>query len=551
MVTKKPKKEKKFRIQFKYAILTYGCDDQLSDDLIQNVIEKNFYSIGSKCNNDEEINHKHFHYFIYPKNTEKADIKDERYFDVPIENTMVGFYVPYTGESGKEELKLICHENYNNNIDYDIYSKEKYNTNIYKILNSIHPNLKVIQKRNSQYNMLNYIFNKNECLEIYNHTTFKDVEDIMNHFKNSSKEKNLSKTELKILELKTFVMNQLTENISLDELINRINSDDRISGIYYGKYLQNKQMVKDIYLKKINADINIKYPTDDIKIYKYYNDIFLLPKTLFDYVEFINNHIKEWYSGFQNRDRHTSLILTGGSKIFKSTLIRLLGPCNECNNRLDQQHLSPNAPFNLFNDIDPDKEKDQKYIPFKNFKGFFGSQSDVGIRCAYEKEAVIKNGIPLIWTNNHPIQEIVHPSYMAYIIRNCTIIQLDQDENPEKNVNFFLPNKNNYKYFGKTNKILINNYEINGPIKNWIYFDPKSTYWYQEKVNKKYCYNIINTGCYEFSYTCKKPINPLHGTKWIPNEPVLTLVNGRLESSNGKHQISEKNTLPPKRTKFY
>ena len=98
------------KLQFRFAIITYPNDylSTLTDNKIYNILNKHFYYIGAYCENDDEINHNHFHYFVMTiKKNVKEFKKGPTTFDIPLNEKFVCYYKPFTGRNGNEEFTLV------------------------------------------------------------------------------------------------------------------------------------------------------------------------------------------------------------------------------------------------------------------------------------------------------------------------------------------------------------------------------------------------------------------------------------------------------------
>lgn len=485
------------RLNFQYAILTYPNNylEYLNDEKIFNILNKYFDYVGAYCENDDKIDHNHHHYFVRNKSKKRKDYKNgPSTFDIPLEQKFICFYKPFVGRNNKEEKKLVKCELYDENFDVVYYTQRCLNLGAtkYEIIDKAHPNVRIMKKKGTQHKMLNYIFEKNKCIEKYNHSQFTSIEEFINSF---SKENKLT-VEDKVSTVVDYIIDLIKKGLSKKDIIINISNNEEIKPLFYSRPNHDK-ILNMLYETFQTSKNNIRYPTDEF--YNLYDYLFLVPKELFDYLEYLNNIVKQWYEN-NKRDRFTSLILIGEGKSCKTSLIRMVGPCDEMTNYLNQEYLCEDVPFHLLNDIDP--HGDEK-LSIKNLKGLIGSQESFDIRCPYHSIIKIKNGHPCVFTNNQNLDELFSNSFIKYCKKNCLIICLDE------NVDLKIPN-NNYKEFGKNNYIYLNGGEHKGPIINWYYWDPKSTWWYQNKVNT--FKNVINTGCYGYCPLVKKNVSQLHGT---------------------------------------
>ena len=150
-------------LNFTYGIITYPNDylQSLTDEKIYQILEKHFYYVGAYCENDNEIDHNHFHYFVMTKNKNRKQFrKGPKTFDIPLNENFVSFYKPFTGRNGKEERKLVGCERYssfNNSTSIALKCSQLGGTT-YEIIDTAHPNLRIMKKKNTQQQILNYIF---------------------------------------------------------------------------------------------------------------------------------------------------------------------------------------------------------------------------------------------------------------------------------------------------------------------------------------------------------------------------------------------------------
>ena len=140
------------KLYVQYLMLTYPHDyfGQIDNFNINEKIHKKFESVGAKCLGDKFQKHIHYHHFLKSLNNKRIKIKTD-FFDIKLENKIVNFYEKYIGKSGKEELKIIETEKFNQNINYNLYSLQKYKTKDFKILDTAHPRIDVMKVKNSQF----------------------------------------------------------------------------------------------------------------------------------------------------------------------------------------------------------------------------------------------------------------------------------------------------------------------------------------------------------------------------------------------------------------
>ena len=311
---------------------------------------------------------------------------------------------------------------------------------------------------------------------------------------------------------------------------------------FINKIFEIDNDLKIIQLRE-QQEVNIKYPySDPVKFYRY-NSLFLIPKPLYDYITFLNNFIKTWYET-QNKEslfteRFTSLYLSGTSQCGKTTIFRLLGPCSECNKKINIRSISYNTPFTLFNDHDP-KENDKTkgyYLDFSQYKAFFGCNDYAHYDDKWLYNIEVPTNRPFIFTNNNIPEFIFSPQSADYVKSNSLIINLDKENDVD-----IKADTNNFKQFGKKNRIMLKKKLIlNGPITKWIYYDPKSCYYFRNILDFKKACEInsivyLNSGCYEHSYVTKAPVNSKHGTYF---QPVYYNMISDINNSNNPKKVKQ------------
>lgn len=511
---------KKFRLQTKYIIGTFGTDyiNQINCDYIYNKYRsfktkdenKNYIPAWDilvvKAHGDEEIEHDHFHWFAIFNGKKKCDIKNEKYFDLTIDNPVWMF------------------KDINNNREYHLdkdLSNQKLkelqnNCDEYKLLETAHPNLKFYQSYGSPYDMLKYCWDQ----QIEYKASF-DVKQKLEELLKLKNEKNNKKIQNK--ESKQQLEDELCEEIlsfyeegyTLEEAETKI-----LNSKYKTTYIKNYS-IRQFTKEKFNKQKPIT-PTPKFGLY-------YVPNDFADYLDYLNNSFKSWYEEviiplkegkfdtlseaidefiINHPDRPTCAFIKGDGGNGKTSLIACYGICTYFKDRFNYDQWNPRGGFNWFDDCDiygKELSKDNKTITasdWKFLKTWMGGQEISTFSGRYRGVLSVKNYRPCIFVSNDEKEERF-PDYAISYMKKI-------------NVQFFrLPD--NYKLYKKFDT---------RDTEFWAKFreiDTTKTYYYkiyQEEQNNKKRKNKN-----EEKPNKKQNVNPLFSDENNDNNSIILLNN--------------------------
>lgn len=455
-----------FRLQTNCLILTYATDycDQLSVGLICEKLQKLgcWEGMIAHCDNDEDIDHTHFHCFLeYKGKGEKCNIRDEKYFDVPLKRNIVGFY----GSKEEAEKGIIKEYKFEDEFN-DEYSPVDYvvdkGYHHYKLLTVAHPNIKARKNYGSIYDMIYYIAKKNKVLSM--RCDFDIDERLEKELEIKNKKKSKAKKQKKTTKLdddtidfcqwlrKLIIVNKFTKN----EIKKRILKNKKYSSVYFANFNNYRNLIDDFFKNKPN-----------IKPNAYWGE-FWIPVTLKNYLDYLDKWVEEWHTS-GNKDltkRPKPCFVSGRAKLGKTKIFASIGDfCYWCNTwNYDSYEAGP--AFNLMDDYDASVDYKGTTISnnFNLLKPWFGGQEVITISGKYKSQTVVSNGRPLVFISNQSFEErFPNESDRQYIKDcGCTIINLGDN-----------------KLYGEKDRRSI------GGFATWVKWDSRNTWWYKNKINVK------------------------------------------------------------------
>ena len=252
--------------------------------------------------------------------------------------------------------------------------------------------------------------------------------------------------------------------------------------IYFRKHVNYKSLINDFFNNRLSAKPKVNY---DWK--------FWIPRKLKDYLDYLNNWIELWYTDKSKLpQRPMGLVLTGLSRTGKTSLILLISSCSYWKNLWNSDNYELLAAINVMDDIEVvfDSAKD-----FGLYKGWFGGQDCITTSDKYRPKIDIDNGKPLIWLNNSKLEEFCpHKGSRDYIEKNCCVVEL-----------------------GNEDLISPKNRSTIGGFCEWVEFDPKSTWYYQNIVCNENTEEIID----EIDEFIEEQDNPFKGKE--PESEIIDL----------------------------
>jgi len=494
-------------LKFNTALITYPSDfnKQLTAQRIIEHFRNKLLTATTKLvigqeDPDEDIKRIHFH--LYWDDVKQKNVSN-KYFDIPLEYPILAVY------NERLEDYFVLNElesqlGWDNGAEMvaklDDWIKEK-GYERYKILKVAHANVKVKKGYyGSKYEMLRYVLkqrifesrkelnvdeeyewlleNKEELEEklkylieeekvvdqcnvqtidelilLLDDLKRKKVKQLMKDNKKNRKRGRKPKSHMsqELLEFTEFLRKAVTnDKMTKSELLKQIKANAQFWSFYCGNYLNYNKLINDMFKGKP--------PTKPNRNYEYK---FWLPKKLYNYVMWLNDWVRRWMSGEKMESRPKGLIIIGPSRTGKTSLISLLGEFSYFKNVWNVDNWEGLTAFNVMDDMDAGDEG--KGLSFCWYKPFFGAQDAITVTDKFKPKQDIVNGKPLIWLNNYDYTETFQSkTAQDYIRKNMEIVYIDHPlyEKPEP-------------------------FEWIEGHSDYIEFDPKSTWYYQNVVNNK------------------------------------------------------------------
>lgn len=540
-------------LQFNTAIITYPSD---YNGLLTAQVILDFYK--SKCltnstklviaqeDPDEEIQRTHFHLYWDDK-VQRKQISTS-YFDIPLEYPMVVFIHPDKTREyfilSEMESQLGWDNSEEMVAKLDEYCKENGFID-HQILTTAHPNIQLRKEYiGSKYEMLRYVVKQKllfrtgevnvdeelkwllECKEELEERLAELIQEslilqenvltidelillldelkqkreraLRNQNKTNNKKKRGRKPKqtwneetLRFLEkLRNLV---LEKRATKSEILSIIYKDQEYWNVYASNYLNYNKLINDLFKNR-----------EPSKPKRDYSRKFWLPIKLYNKIVWLDDWVRRWSSGEEMEQRPRGLVIIGPSRTGKTSLISLLGDFSYFKNIWSVDNWQSLTAFTVMDDMDAGDEG--KGLSFCWFKPFFGAQDAITVTDKFKPKQDIVNGKPLIWINNYDYKETFQSkTAQDYIEKNMDIVYI------------------NKPLFEKPNP-----YEWIEGHSDYVEWDPKSTWYYQNVISPKTetetetetetsSKKEVNEGCldYEFIDETAKVID-----KFNENEPL-------------------------------
>lgn len=468
----------------KEFIITYASDfgsqlllEDLWDWWISNYGNQ-FEIILSKETGDKNNNHDHYHLYLnyIGKNEKGFSTRRTKVWDVPLKRNVVKIY-NFEEPNIKEDFIYEWEEtllNIGRSISGTPWTKinnaitATYGFAEFKIINLAHPNIKFKGCKDKEwdeycknsYNMIKYV-------------TKAPIEPIMTNFDWEGRLKELENQQLKRnkkltkKDKKTGEEEETKDSLEYDFckwVFDLINSNKNLTYYDVKRMIFKNDDLHYIYASKYhNYDAYIRDCFKNKKISKpkeHWDWKWSIPKILADYLKELDKWVENWYTD-RNKCQHRmkGLWLTGDSRSGKSSLIILQGPCSWFKNMWNAMAYEGEAAFNVIDDFDVEFDT---MSSFTLYKPWVGAQDCLTMTDKWVKKLDIENGKPLIWINNNPLEEQVpNKRVRDYIKKNMIICQLGE-----------------YDLYNEKDRRSI------GGFCQWVDWDPKSTWYYQNLVKK-------------------------------------------------------------------
>ena len=483
---------KTFRLTSKEFLLTYPSDflGQLSVGIITEHIQTQwrYENNHSKCkfdsavchsHGDKDIDHDHFHVYMLYKE-KRLDISRNDLFSIKLDRPVYAFYYQENSDKvGKYEfvdsLNLVF-DNLDETKDLteekrlEFFCKQINAEGGWKKIEYARPNIQPRRNYGSSFDMLNYVVDQAISLR----SNF-DIDDRLKKYK-IQKEKDLKKKEKQTKHCKQQELEMnfcswlreriLTSSLTKEEIKKEILENKDYSFLFLSKHLNYKTVLDSFFKVK-----PIPKPNP-------YWGIYYIPKKLENYLNYLDNWVKLWYTNpksLPKNKRPQSLFISGDGDSGKTSLFRCLGDCCYWCNTWNMDAYESKPPFNLMDDYDGsfDYKGNKLDNNFSLLKPWFAGQPVITIGGKYKKPDTVTNGRPLIFISNYPYEERFpltnDRKYLKDI--NCVIIDI--------------PNGCSFKEYPKTTNIEILSM-------NWVKYDTRNTWWYQNKVLPKLDQQLID-----------------------------------------------------------
>lgn len=377
---------KSFRFQATWAVLTYASDfnKQINLEIIKQFYNKiphlNWVAVLS--HGDKEIEHDHFHLFTHW--LKKPDIKNEKFFDLPLAH-------PVPSEIDPEKMVL-----------------------------SAHPNISPKQKWGKVIFMMDYVLD--QAIEIKSNFDYAKLRvELRKDFEKQDIQQEKKKTNKVIRELFVdYILNNT--HLTPKELIKKINQIPDFKYIMASAFINWTSYIHAM----CNPEIPIELPETN------YDYTFWLPVDLYNYLKQLDKWVEQWYVNgnkpLKRKRGIKSLILLGGTNTGKTSLIACMGEFSYFCNMWNVHNYHEELPFNVFDDIETVYNTTSD---FGIMKGWIGRQKYITVTDKYvKKETILNNFKPTIFINNADFTELfVNDGVADYVRNNSIIVSLSKFDN--------------------------------------------------------------------------------------------------------------------------
>lgn len=476
------KTEQPFCLQCSCFILTYAGDIGLTlgkvVEHIQNIKHKGsgtpwFTGVICHCGPDilnskkYEImsDHNHFHAFLETTDGIRyKNVDAHKTFDIPLDEP----YLVFIKEDGLRDYKALskAFEEWNISSPTDPYIDEFCQLSGYKNWNIIEyavANFLPRKNYGSVYHMIKYVWLDNTVLSARCDWDITVDERLQIEFEKLNKKDKLKESkELKAKDQKEYdfcmwLREQiLSGKFTQNELLNQIYKNKDYSYIYYSKFTNYNNLIKNHFKNK---------PIDKPKPYW---GKFWIPKELANY---LNNillpFIEKWNNDRENCVRRPPpLYLCGKGGCGKTSLMISLGTCSYWCNTWNFNNYEIQASFNLMDDYDGSEDYKGNQISggFNLLKPWFGGQDVVSISGKYREPITVPNGKPLVFISNYSFDERFPKESDRKYLHDIGITVINLGEND---------------LFSPKDRSTI------GGFCNWVEFDTRNTWYYKNNIKPK------------------------------------------------------------------
>lgn len=404
----------------------------------------------------DEINQEHFHVYLNWKRKGSPFIRNETYFDIPLNESVIVFW---DSNIDTREYILSTDEETERGIEL----ANKYENK--KEIKVAHPNIQI--KKGSiwshTYYMIRYCLkqylNDNDDLKL----PITDERNIICNFQflNELKvqyekvkikhEKKKNNNEFQTIEkdfclwLRDLFLNN--KSITKNEIFSKICSNEKYSYVYFSKVVNYKNLINDLFKEK-----------PSVKPEPFWG-IYYLPRELYNAMMYLNDWYNDWINGnIKPNCRPRPIFISGAGKTGKTSLVSCFGTfCYWCNT-WNMNNYESLASFNFFDDYDGSEDfknnstKDNWYY----LKPWIGGQQVLSISGKYKEPKTVINNRPTVFVSNTRFEDRFNEEARKYW-KDCNgfIIDLNDD----------LINKKDTRTIGGFSK--------------WVEYDTRNTYYYQ------------------------------------------------------------------------
>lgn len=483
-------------ISFTTAIITYPSDYDglINVGIITEFLEAKFVNrkgkpriVVAREDPDEKVQRIHFHVYIDAGGNGFNSIRPNSYFNIKLPCDVLVLIKDDTTREYKKVVDFKEEMKWDDLLasNMDSYCEEN-NYVEWKIINEAHPNIQVKNKKfGDNYLMLRYILKQKlvtrsavddlskelknlkceilqlkekemelcnekllKCCNVSEDSCIEELIVLGKKYKDRLKKKVKSTTNAQKRDFWLWIKEKMMdENLTKAQIMNEIKSNDTWWCIYAANTVNYNNLLNECFRYAIPIKPKINYD------YTFY-----IPRKLNDWLMWLNDWMRKWHTNDKLLEkRPKGLVLIGPSRIGKTQLLASFGDFTYICNMWNMDAWESKTSFTIMDDVDP--VDNDKGMNFAWFKPFFGAQEVVTATDKYRHKRELMNGKPLVWLSNYDLSELFKRSVdLDYIQKNMFIIHLNNRplyEKPED----WIEGHNDY-----------------------VEFDPKSTWWYQNKV---------------------------------------------------------------------